>query len=116
MTYKLFIDDDAGKPGMESWRSPPKDEADWRVAHGSDEACAIVINSGIPKFLELDHDLGLDQFGEKDTIFRFLNWLSDTYPDAIEKIEGYHVHSCNPAGMQNINAFMDSWKRSRNLK
>lgn len=116
MAWKLWLDDDSGKPDMEAWRSPPPNETDWKVAHSTAEAIALIILNDCPIFIDFDHDLGLDADGEPDTAMRLLNIWADYYPDDIEKIEGYHIHSRNPAGSQNIQAFMDSWKRSKNLK
>jgi len=121
--YSLWIDDDAGKPGMESWRSPPVGEDGWKVAHTSDEAIEIVKQFGIPSFIEFDHDLGAlpcingkkDPRGVYDTTMLFLKWLMETYPNAIDSIAGYNIHSRNIGGAANIEAFMNSWKRSRAL-
>lgn len=115
MRYRLFIDDDALKSNMETWRSPPPDEKDWIVARSSIEAIAAVKLLGIPSFLQLDHDLGIDENGNTDTTMDFLKWLSEEHPDAIDKIEGYAVHSKNYNGAADIDSFMKSWKRSREL-
>lgn len=115
MTYKLWIDDDAGKEGIADWRNPPAGEPDWKVAHSSDEATAIVINFGLPSFIDFDHDLGMDQFDEEDKVMRFLGWLSDTYPTGIDSIADYRIHSANLEGAKNIHSFMSSWRRSRAL-
>ncbi len=128
--YSLWIDDDAGKPGMEAWRSPPvydpndplsvvlKDD-DWKVAHSTDEAIAIVTEFGIPYCIDFDHDLGLlpknDSRGIFDTSILFLKWLYDTYPNAIDSIAVYNIHSKNVEGARDIEAFLSSWKRSRSL-
>lgn len=115
MSYRLWIDDDAGKPGIEAWRNPPPGEDDWKIAHSSEEAMEIVLNYGIPTFIDFDHDLGLDRFGRIDTSRLFLDWLWQSYPRAIEQIVGYNIHSANPDGAKGIRAFMESWARSLHL-
>jgi hypothetical protein len=113
MVYKLWIDDDANKPGMEDWRSPPKDETNWKVARSTEEAKQIVLTYGIPLFLELDHDLGLDKCGNTDKSLEFLKWLEQNYPAAIDSIQGYDVHSKNDDGRKDIRSFFESWRKAR---
>lgn len=113
--YRLFIDDDARKPGLEDWRYPPTGESDWKIATSTKEAKEIVLQFGIPLFIDFDHDLGLDEFGNEDKALHFLQWLSGAYPTAIDDMIGYNIHSQNPEGAKNIRAFMESWVRSRSL-
>lgn len=115
MSYKLWIDDDVFTPDIEDWRKPPTNESDWKVATTSAGALILVMAYGIPEFIDFDHDLGKLSTGETDTSMRFLKNLFDFYPDAIDQINGYRIHSANPEGTKNIDAYMDSWKRSRSL-
>lgn len=114
-SYRLFIDDDARKPGLEEWRYPPAGESDWKIATSTKEAKAIILQHGIPIFIDFDHDLGLDEFGNEDKALIFLKWLQDAFPAAIDQILGYNIHSQNSEGAKNIRAFMESWARSRIL-
>lgn len=102
---KLWIDDDAGKPGIESWRNPP--DASWTVAHSSDEAINLTIAHGFPAEMDLDHDLG-----DGDTVMNYLKWLADVYYD---RTPVWKVHSRNPEGAKNIVAFLNSWIKSKSL-
>jgi hypothetical protein len=113
MTYKLWLDDDANKPGMADWRSPPKDEDNWKVARSTKEAKQIVLQYGIPVYMELDHDLGLDEHGKTDKALYFLKWLEQNFPAAIDSILGYNVHSKNEEGHADIRSFLDSWAKVR---
>lgn len=113
--YKLWLDDDANKPGMEDWRSPPKNDADWRVARSTKEAKEIILTHGIPVFIEFDHDLGLDEYGNADTAMDFLKWLEQNFPLAIDAILGYHVHSKNPDKHKDIQSFLHSWAKARTI-
>lgn len=112
MIYKLWIDDDANKPGMEEWRSPPKEENNWKVARSTEEAKRIILDYGLPIFIELDHDLGLDKYGKTDKSLNFLKWLEQNYPSAIESIQGYGVHSKNDEGYKDIRSFFESWRKA----
>lgn len=114
MTWKLFIDDDVGRPGMEAFRNPPEGETDWKVARTSSDAVVLVMAYGVPRYISFDHDLGMLD-GEADTSIRFLKHLFEMHPDAIDQIEGWDVHSKNPNGSLDIHSYMDSWKRSRSL-
>lgn len=114
MSYRLFIDDQAGIPGMEAFRNPPEGETDWKVAKSSIEAINVVMAYGIPYYISFDHDLGMLE-GKADTSMRFLKHLFGMHPEAIDQIEGWDVHSKNPSGSLDIQSYMDSWKRSRSL-
>lgn len=98
--WHLFLDD---------LRMPPEDGKSWSVARSSSEAIAKTNSYGIPAYMSLDHDLGGD-----DTSMVYLKWLADHIGDHYE-IPKYRIHSANPVGAKNIEAFMDSWKRSRDL-
>lgn len=112
--WKLFIDDNAGKPGMEAFRNPPKGEHDWKIARSSEEAKQLVIEFGIPAFIDFDHDLGRKGKRE-DKATHFIKWFQQTYPDAIREIEGWSIHSKNEPGARVIESLMNSWKRSVDL-
>ena len=103
--FKLFIDDDAGKPDMEDWRNPPDDS--WSVAHSSKEAIELTVANGFPELMDLDHDLG-----EGDDVLIYLKWLADNYYDSTPM---WSVHSRNTEGEKNINAFLLSWIKSKSL-
>lgn len=98
--WTLFLDDE---------RSPPITEDVVTVARSSQEAVALVEDLGPPSHVFLDHDLGDD-----DTSLKFLRWLSQSYPEAIQGMT-WTVHSENPVGSENIRSFLDSWKRSLDL-
>jgi len=104
MKYKLFLDDDCKTPGMEAFRYPPDNS--YLSATSSMEAQKIVLEHGIPEFIDFDHDLS-----GNDTAMIFLRWLANTYPEGIKQILGYRIHSRNPDGAKNIRAFMESWKK-----
>lgn len=99
LMYRMFIDDE---------RNPPI--GDWVVVRSSDQAIKFVQENGPPAFISFDHDLGGD-----DTTMVFLKKLVDIWDDT-DLIPDYQVHSANPVGSKNIVAFMESWKRSIEIK
>lgn len=116
MSYKLFIDDE---------RIPYVPE-EWNIARTSQEAIELVQTKGMPTEMSLDHDLGMicslkegeenTSFEVEDTVMTFLKWLAFTFWKGKEPIPEYAVHSANIVGKKNIISFMESWKRSVNLK
>jgi hypothetical protein len=96
--WSLWIDDQLDEvPGR---KNPPG----FLGAKSVEEAKELVIAHGIPEFMDLDHDLG------EESVMTFLKWLADEFPDG--PVPEWEVHSQNPIGKQNINSFLDSWKRS----
>ena len=96
--WSLWIDDQLDEvPGR---KTPPG----FLGAKSCEEAKELVIAHGIPEFMDLDHDLG------EESVMTFLKWLADEFPDG--PVPEWEVHSQNPIGKQNINSFLDSWKRS----
>lgn len=126
--YRLWIDDDSGKPGIAAFRNPPDDtfrplmfgkvsqdtapSIHWIVAHNSAEAIWLIDTLGPPTYISFDHDLGLLPDGQGDTAMIVIQYLTDNHYDT--SID-YDVHSQNPIGKQNIISKMESWKRSRSL-
>lgn len=108
--YRLWIDDDSGKPGIAAWRNPP--DPSWKVAHSSKEAIELIEKFGVPSYISWDHDLGLNDQGEPDTAMVVLKYLSEHHFNV--SIE-YNIHSANPEGAKNINCFMKSWERAKQL-
>lgn len=99
MTWNMFIDD---------VRNPP--DGEWIVCRSTDEALEKVRSLGFPDLISFDHDLG----GE-DTTMVFLRRLVNEEWDGISPPPDYTIHSANPVGVENIRAFMESWKRSASL-
>jgi len=100
--YSLYLDDE---------RNPPDDS--YVLARTFEEAKTIVIERGLPVFMSLDHDLGLDSDGNPVDVMSFVNWLSENYYD--EGPPNWHIHSANPQGRDNLNSKLRSWKKSLSL-
>lgn len=92
--YKMFLDD---------IRMPP--DASWIPARSTQEAIDIIEVLGVPYFISFDHDLG-----GVDTSMVFLKWLTVNH---FEADIDYVIHSANPIGSKNIEAYMESWKKSK---
>jgi hypothetical protein len=99
MAWKLFIDD------LRTLDYVTTSHDGWLVARSSAEAIELVQLHGPPSYISFDHDLGGD-----DTAMVFMKWLAQNHFD---NVPGYSVHSSNPVGRLNIQAYMDSWKKVR---
>lgn len=76
------------------------------------QAIAMVQLHRLPKFMFLDHDLGCMKW---ETGMQFLKEL-----DGLGYVENndppeYYIISANPVGAENMRAFMESWKKAREL-
>ncbi len=103
----LWLEDQWDDP-YAPFRNPP---AAYKPARSSLEAMRLVKQFGVPSYISFDHDLGLLPSGKPDTSMVFLTWLSSTYPDA--DVPEYRIHSANFIGRMNIQAKMESWKKSQ---
>jgi hypothetical protein len=103
MNYKLWLDDERY----------PTDGTVWFIARNFSDATWYVIHYGLPEFISFDHDLG----SSKITGMDFCKWLCNFIMDNDLPYNGleYRVHSANPVGAANIDAYMaqflkDYWK------
>lgn len=94
--YKMFLDD---------IRNSPDDT--WVIVRSSREAIDYIQQNGLPDFISFDHDLGGD-----DTAMVFLYYLVNNICNSSDDPPKYKIHSANPIGSKNIEAFMESWKKS----
>jgi hypothetical protein len=103
--WRLWLDDQADQGLIE--RDPPITMfSNWKIAKSSEEAINLVKNFGIPRFMDLDFDLG-----ENDTALNFLKWLYEYDELCIRDIK-YNIHSQNIIGRENMRSYISSWKRS----
>lgn len=115
MGWILFLDDERH----------PADYVSSEEAHSIvwckdlDQAGYATICRGVPDFMYLDHDLGavvsLDYSKpmRKFESMEYLHDLADSYPGC--DIPGYKIISANPVGAKNIDSFMKSWAKSREI-
>jgi hypothetical protein len=104
MSWRLWLDDDLNDPERPERLVPEG----FLGARTSGEAKALVLEHGIPEYMDLDFDLGMVD-GQKDTAENFLRWLADNY---YETPPEHHVHSRNNQGAPWIESWMSSWRRS----
>jgi hypothetical protein len=95
--WKLWLDD---------MREP--DGPGFVVCRFSDEAMAEVCRRGPPRFMALDFNLG-----HSDNVLVFLRWLREHPASSGQAIPDYSVHSSDPWGRRQVDAFMAEWTGSR---
>ena len=104
--FKLFIDDE---------RFPPSDGPEWIIARTCDDVLNIIMVWGMPGFISFDHDLGEDE----PTGYDIAKSLVDMDMNGFINIPNYftcYVHSQNPIGKANIEAYLNNYlefKRSK---
>lgn len=103
MKWKLFFDDE---------RYPPDSLLDWKIARSYDDAVWMITEYGLPSFISFDHDMGYKRLTGMDFCKWFCNWVMDNNIDLSSFF--YHVHSMNPVGKENIEAYMSSFLISYN--
>ncbi len=114
MTYNLFIDDERNPDNIVCIVAGVPQGLEWKIARNSDQALAIVQDFGMPKFMALDHDLGL-WAGKWDITPNFLHLLVSQLWEEGQPIPDYVIHSQNSVGRENMRSFMESWKKSVTL-
>jgi len=102
-TWKLWVDDQLDE-GLPARQTP----SGYLGAKSSLDAVNLVRAKGLPKYMDLDFDLGGD-----DTVMIFLKWLESNHPDG--PVPEYRIHSENVEGRKTIESFLNSWKRSLTL-
>jgi hypothetical protein len=107
--YTLFLDD-IRFPEQVRYNYGPYKHI--RIARNYEDAVWMVQQYGLPTFISFDHDLADVHYiigdGEK-TGYTFAKWFCDYVMD--NRLEmprgfGYHVHSMNPVGAENIRNYM----------
>lgn len=97
-------------------------------ARDVEQAQYFVVCLGIPEYMALDHDLGVNT--EKtiesnivtytETGMQFLIWLesfmrTETQGEALCSPPKWKIHSDNPEGSKNMESFLRSWARAATL-
>lgn len=130
MLYYLFLDDDeARKPHKITWVNLPL--VPWTIVRNYEDFCDIINKNGLPACLSYDHDLGEQAYNEA----RFQKFLKFDYSKITEKTgldcakflvekcmelnvphPPFTVHSMNPIGRENIQKYIESYNKSREIK
>lgn len=102
--YSLFIDDE---------RYPPKNDGrNWVIARDWEDVMMCFRIHGMPEYISFDHDLGEDTQTGYD-IAKFIVEL-DMGGDsdfAMPENFDYYVHSQNPVGKENIEKYLENYKK-----
>lgn len=105
--YSLFIDDE---------RYPPRNDGrNWVIARDWEDVMMMLRLHGMPGFISFDHDLGEDTHTGYDIVKQLveLDMTSDG-EFAIPPDFDFYVHSQNPIGKANIEAYLNNYLRIRN--
>lgn len=112
MTYRLFLDD---------IREPAEADKDMIVVRSFDIAVNYIRLRGCPYFISFDHDLGLQHYygdtSDEKTGYDLAKWLVHTDLFArgrfIPENFTFYVHSQNPVGKKNIEAYLNNYLAQR---
>jgi len=104
--YSLFIDDE---------RFPPQKNqvGEWVIGRTMAEVKAIILEKGFPAFVSFDHDLG----DNEPTGYDIAKWMVDydMANNIIPENFAFYVHSQNPIGARNIQIYLDSYLKIKNI-
>jgi hypothetical protein len=110
-------------------------EKDWDIVRNYDELAQYLTSSGVPDLISFDHDLADFQYdltpddysnmSEEDMIMKFgsmektgldcAKFLVEYCMNVGSLLPEYVVHSANPTGKKNIQAYLDNAKKHLNL-
>lgn len=102
MTYKMFIDDE---------RDPPNGETDWIVKRCFTSAMHHIYYNGCPNYISFDHDLATHLTGYD--VAKEIVMLDMHGEVKIPDDFSFYVHSQNPVGAKNIQAYLDNYLSQR---
>ncbi len=119
LNWVLFLDDERHPNNVLMEKAIARHHSDGQIilwAKDIQQAKWYVENYGLPDMMYLDHDLGRSVIREQgitiadySTTMDFLRWLEREEYIISNEPPYWSIHSQNPAGVQNIEAFMNSW-------
>ena len=101
--WQLFLDDERYPP------NPRTKGLNWKLARNVDDAMWFIRTYGIPKFMSLDHDLGVGKLTGMDFVKTFCSYLLDQGTNWPNNLDVY-IHSQNPVGTQNMQSYLDNFR------
>ena len=120
MGWNLFLDDEREMNDV-TWapwqiREKYRNEG-WVIARSYGEALVNLAQRGFPTFVSFDHDLGDDNTGydlakalvEADIKFRDKGVYEYKFPPNFD----FYVHSQNPVGKANIEAYLNNYLKHK---
>lgn len=113
VNYNMFLDDER-EPVAADFQGRP-----WQIARNYDEFVFFIENQGLPKFISFDHDLGPDEFHLNEETDAFYSrpaksgydcakWLVGFCMGSNQPLPEFYVHSRNPVGKKNIEAYLEN--------
>lgn len=123
---KLFLDDIRVPYDVFKTTINPlyEDNDSWVIVRDYYQFIEWVTNNGVPDFISFDHDLSFEHYLpenqsegieytqlEEKTGYDACKWLCDYCLDKGIPLPNYYVHSANPVGKQNINSYMENFKK-----
>ena len=121
--YNLFLDD-IRVPTDVTWADVPIDQH-YSVVRNYNEFVDLITLRGLPKYVCYDHDLASEQYGhglnndeipydsyKEKTGYDCAKWLVAYCADKNIKHPPYVVHSMNPVGKKNIEAYINSYNKT----
>lgn len=129
---KLFLDDIRQPKDACYLVGNPKIyfEDGWDIVKNYVEFCSWIKRNGLPSIVSFDHDLAdihyevdfndwndntAEQLGVEETGLDCAKWMVNYCLDNGFNLPEYHIHSANPAGKKNIQAYLDNAKKHLNI-
>ena len=121
--YNLFLDDERFPQTAVTLVTEKvdmyKDDRDWVIVRNYDEFVDTILKNGLPDMISFDHDLadikydnGVMSFSYREkTGFDTAKWLVDYCMNNDVKLPNYQVHSANPVGKENIEKYLENFKK-----
>ena len=111
MSYTLFLDDIRFPDNVNYYYG---NNSNIVIARTMDDAQWYVLHHGCPSFISFDHDLAEEHYvaGQgSNTGYDFAKWFCNYVRIArcLPNNFRYHVHSMNPIGSENIDAYMKNF-------
>ena len=126
-TYNLFLDDI--REPIHAFAYTRLDiflKEDWLIVRDYDQFVETIdmkweIHQAFPELIAFDHDLADAHYGadvdtnfDEKTGYDCAKWLADFCTDNELKLPKWFCHSANPAGRDNINIFLNNFKKHQN--
>jgi hypothetical protein len=115
--WTLFLDDIRFPADVRYNYGPYKNVV---ICRSMDDAVWCVEKYGLPTMISFDHDLADEHYGKdtgEKTGYTFAKWFCDHVMDNKLRLPvgfGYHVHSMNPVGAENIRKYMENFLKTWN--
>lgn len=127
MSYRLFLDDERDPPREpRRWRDQIRraarrflglptapDVEPWVIVRSYEAAIATITARGLPDYASFDNDLGADADGQPlPTGYDVAKWIGEYVLDHDADLTGFtwYVHSQNPVGARQIDAYLTNLK------